>query len=262
MEINKVADAARLLLAARRTGTPLRELPDSCKPASAADANAIVDEVTKQLGEPVVGWKVTFLYKPRETAFRAPILSSRLFSSPAKVPVSLSPSLFIEPEITFRLLHDLSARAQVYRAQEVADAVEACCSLECVDTRFDTSHRGIRQMLNDRSTLMEAYADHITNGAFVVGDAKKDWQGTDFGNMRVKMRSEEKAIVESVGGHAFVDPFLPVVVLANLLRQGPGLQAGQVVATGSFTGFFPVKVGQQITAEFQGFGRAQATFVP
>jgi 2-keto-4-pentenoate hydratase len=262
MEANKVADAARLLLEARRTGMPLRELPDSCKPASAADANAIVDEVTKQLGEPVVGWKVTFLYKPRETALRAPIFARRLFSSPAKIPLSLTPSLFIEPEITFRLLHDLPARAQVYRAQEVADAVEACCSLECVDTRFDTSHRSIRQMLNERSTLVEAYADHITNGAFIIGDAIKDWQGTDFGNMRVTMRSEEKVIVESVGGHAFVDPFLPVVVLANVLRHGPGLRAGQIVATGSFTGFFPVKVGQPITAEFQGLGRAQATFVP
>jgi 2-keto-4-pentenoate hydratase len=144
----------------------------------------------------------------------------------------------------------------------VADAVEACCSLECVDTRFDTSHRTIRQMLNERSTLVEAYADHITNGAFVIGDAVKNWQAVDFGDMRVTMRSEEGTIVESVGGHAFVDPFLPVVVLANLLRNGPGLRAGQIVATGSFTGFFPVKVGQLITAEFQGFGQAQATFVP
>ena len=46
------------------------------------------------------------------------------------------------------------------------------------------------------------------------------------------MRSGDRVLVESVGGHAFVDPFLPVVVLVNHLRHGPGLRAGQLVATG------------------------------
>jgi 2-keto-4-pentenoate hydratase len=261
MDAAKVSTAARLLLEARRTGKPLRELPDECKPNTAADTNNIVDEVTRQLGEPIAGWKITFLYKPREQAIRAPIFASRMFASPARIPLSLTPSHFIEPEITFRLFRDLPPRAEVYSAQEVADAVEACPSLEAVDTRFDTSYRGIRQMLNERKTLLEAYADHITNGAFVVGEPRRDWQGIDFSKMRVVMRTEDKTIVETVGGHAFIDPFLPVVVLANELRHGPGLRVGQTVATGSFTGFFLVDIGQPITAEFEGLGQVKATFV-
>jgi 2-keto-4-pentenoate hydratase len=39
------------------------------------------------------------------------------------------------------------------------------------------------------------------------------------------------------------------------------MKAGQVVATGSFSGFFPVEVGQEIVAEFEGIGTASATFV-
>jgi 2-keto-4-pentenoate hydratase len=261
MESIRIAEAASLLLEARRTNKPLWELPDECKPNTAADANDIVDEVTRQLGEPIAGWKITFLYKPREKPFRAPIFASRMFSSPARIPVSLTPSLFIEPEITFRLLHDLQPRKQIYRAQEVAEAVEACPSFEAVDTRFDTRHRTIRQMLNERKTLLEAYADHITNGAFVIGEPCKDWQKIDFGAIRVVMRTENKRIVETIGGHAFVEPFLPVVVLANELRHGPGLKAGQTVATGSFTGFFPVEIDQLITAEFEGLGEVQSTFV-
>ena len=49
--------------------------------------------------------------------------------------------------------------------------------------------------------------------------------------------------------------------MANELRRGPGMKAGQVVATGSFSGFFPVEIGQEIVAEFEGIGKASATFV-
>ena len=115
--------------------------------------------------------------------------------------------------------------------------------------------------MNERATLVEAYADHITNGAFIVGKGLKDWRDIDFGAMRVKMSADDKPIVETIGGHAFIDPFLPVVVLANQLRRGPGMKAGQVVATGSFSGFFPVEVGQVIVAGFDGVGQATATFV-
>jgi len=80
--------------------------------------------------------------------------------------------------------------------------------------------------------------------------------------MRMRMSADDETIVETVGGHAFVDPFPGVVVLANELRRGPGLQAGQVVATGSFSGFFPVQANQRITAEFEGVGQATAMLVP
>ncbi len=49
--------------------------------------------------------------------------------------------------------------------------------------------------------------------------------------------------------------------MANQLRHGPGLKAGQVVATGSFSGFFPVEIDQEIVADFEGVGKAVATFV-
>ena len=46
--------------------------------------------------------------------------------------------------------------------------------MEIVDTRFDMKHRTIRQRLNERATLVEAFADHQTNGAFIVGQGVKD----------------------------------------------------------------------------------------
>jgi 2-keto-4-pentenoate hydratase len=261
MEQAKAVEAARLLVEARRTGIPIEELPQAVRPLVAADSNQIVNEITKMLGHDIAGWKITFLYKPRETPFQAPVYSHLMFSSPAKVPASLTPSLFIEPEITFRLLADLPPRDKLYRHEEVAAVVEACPSMEIVDTRFDTKHRSIRQRLNERATLVEAYADHQTSGAFIIGPGVKDWRDIDFSATKVRMSADDKTVVESTGGHAFIDPFPPVVILANLFRKRDGLRMGQVVATGSFTGFFPVEIGQTIVADFEGIGQATATFV-
>ena len=261
MDQAKAVEAARMLVEARKTGVPIKELPQEIRPVVAADSDQIVGEITKMLGAEIGGWKITFLYKPREIPFQAPLYSHLIFASPAKIPVALTPSLFIEPEITFRLMADLPPRAKLYRAEEVASVVEACPSMEIVDTRFDTKYRTIRQRLNERATLVEAYADHQTNGAFIIGKGVKDWRDIDFGAVKVRMSADNKTIVETVGGHAFVDPFPPVVIMANQLRHGPGLKAGQVVATGSFSGYFPVEIGQEIVADFEGVGKAVATFV-
>jgi len=191
--MSDIAQAAWLLVEARRTGHALRELPDACKPKSADDVNAIIDAVTDQLDEPIGGWKIGFLYSPRQKPIICPLFASRLFDSPARVPLSLTPSLRIEPEISFRLLRDLPARTAQYRANEVADAIVACPSLEMVDTRFDTSHRSIRQMLDERSSKLEALADHNTTGAYIVGEGRTDWQDFDFAVMRVTMRTRGAA---------------------------------------------------------------------
>jgi 2-keto-4-pentenoate hydratase len=257
-----VAEAARLLVEARRTGKPLRELPVASRPLTAADANAIIDAVTTQLEEETIaGWKIGFLFAPRQPPFICPLFASRVFTSPARVPVALTPLRRIEPEISFRLTRDLPRREQKYSVEEVAAAVVACPSLEIVDTRFDTTHRSLRQMIDDRATKIEAFADHITTGAYVVGDGRADWDKFDFATMPVKMRTPERVLVESVGGHAFVDPFLPGVVLVNALRRRADLRAGQVLVTGSFTGFYEAEADQPVTVEFDGFGSAQATFV-
>ena len=260
MDATQVSQAAQLLVEARRTGKPLRELPPQCKPTNTADVNAIVEAVTRELGEAVGGWKIGFVYSPRQKPFICPMFRSRLFASPARVPLSLTPSLRIEPEISFRLTRDLPPRSGPYRPHEVAEALVACASLEIVDTRFDTRHRSVRQMLDDRAARFEAFADHNTTGAYITAEGRQDWQQFDFAAMRMVMRTPRRVIVETAGGHAFVDPFLPCVVLANELRNREGLRSGDLLVTGSFSGFFEVEPDEVVIAEFEGFGSAQATF--
>lgn len=256
--------AAQFFVEARRTGQPIRNFPDECKPANTADVNAIVDAVTERLtddgGETIGGWKIGFVYKPRQKPMICPLFNSRLFASPARVPLSLTPALRIEPEISFRLNRDLPPREAPYRAAEVAEAIVACPSLEIIDTRFDTRQRSIRQMIDDPASRLDAMADHNTTGAYVTAAGRGDWQDFDFAAMRMVMRTRKRVLVESIGGHAFVDPFLPCVVLANEMRHRGGMRAGELMVTGSFSGFFEVEPDDPVTAEFVGFGSAEATF--
>lgn len=260
-----VADAAHRFVEARRTGERMQPLPPACRPTGAADVNAIVDAVTAELlerdSEEIGGWKIGFLYGPRQPPMICPLFRSRLFLSPAAVPLDLAPSLRIEPEISFRLKSDLPARERPYRAEEVAEAVVACASLEIIDTRFDTQSRSIRQMLDDKTMRLEAMADHNTTGAYVSSAGRADWQDFDFATMNVVMRTPRRILVETVGGHAFCDPFLPCVVLANQMRRRGGLHTGQLLVTGSFSGFFEVEADEPVSAHFEGFGSAEATFV-
>ena len=256
----RVSRAAELFVKARQTGVPLVELPLDCKPTDADDVNAIIAEVTRQLGEARGGWKITFLYKPRQKPIIAPLFSTRIFLSPALIPPAITHSLLAEPEIAFRVHEALPPRARPYAPQEVAEAIVACPALELNDTRFDQRVRSIREMLDDRRTVLDAHADHQTSGAYVVGKERVDWRNLDFAALGVTMRCGERTLTKRVGGHAFTDPFLPVVVLANELRHSDGLRVGEIIATGSFSGFFPVDPDQPVVAEFEGFGPVSATF--
>jgi len=259
-----IREAAQAFVVARRSGVQIRELPERCRPQGTADVNAIVDAVTVELttsgDETIGGWKIGFVYSPRQKPMICPLFHSRLFDSPARVPLALAPSRRIEPEISFRLTHDLPARAAPYRPAEVADALVACPSLEIIDTRFDTSVRSIRAMIDDKRGRLEAMADHNTTGAYVTGEGRADWQSFDFAALRAVMRTPDRVIVDTVGGHAFVDPFLPCVVLVNEMRHRDGVRAGQLLVTGSFSGFFEVAADEPVTVEFVGFGTAEATF--
>ena len=61
MDQRAIAQAAELLVAARRTGQLLDALPDACKPRTLEDAIAIQDATLAALGETVAGWKAALV---------------------------------------------------------------------------------------------------------------------------------------------------------------------------------------------------------
>jgi 2-keto-4-pentenoate hydratase len=239
-----VAEAADLLIAARRTGKLLDELPASCKPQTLEDAFAIQDATVTGLGETVTGWKAAIA---DGRAVRGAIIGSRVFASPARVAASIMPLLGIEAEIAFRFERDLPAGT--YSHEQVADAVTAFAAIEIVDSRFRTY---------PDLPLMDRHADCVSNGGFVVGPTAADWRKLDLVNIAVTLTIGGAEIVRRIGGHATGDPLLPAVALVNDLPNGA--RAGQVVTTGTFTGIVFAKPGQTVVATFAGFGAVEVTF--
>src|SRR5688572_22300293 len=133
MDQSAVDEVAKLLIHARNTGTRLDPLPARLKPANFADSVAVMDAVDRIVGEKIIGTKIAA--KPGAEVVHTTLHAGRTFTSPARIPLALVPSQYMECEISFRLTRDLLPRAEPYNEEEVFDALEACAAFEAVDCR-------------------------------------------------------------------------------------------------------------------------------
>jgi 2-keto-4-pentenoate hydratase len=257
-EGERIAQAAALLLTARRSGIRLRSLPAALIPHDDAEAYAIQRAQFSALGLSVGGWKSTML--DADTGTFAPIATNALLASPAQLTPASAPSagsraFGIEPEIAFRMAHTLSAlppepalrRAAVIEAIGSAHAV-----IEIVVSRFVDF---------EAVTPLERLADLILNEALVVGPPCSTWRQLAIRQLPLQVSVNGAAVYAGRGGHPLNDPLLPVVWLAGaLLEQGLALEAGQIVTTGSCNGLRQVAAGQSASADFGPLGAAQIQF--
>ena len=89
METHQIANAAALLVKARRGGPLLADLPVDVRPANVTDAHAIQDAVTAGLGKPVGAFKAMAPANGDPT--RGVIYGGTIHSSPCKLPASTVP---------------------------------------------------------------------------------------------------------------------------------------------------------------------------
>src|SRR5262245_60898731 len=99
MDKGTIDEVARLLVRARQTGDRLDSLPARLKPASFVESCAVMDAVDRLLGDRISGTKIAA--KPGTEVVFAPLQASRIFTSPAQIPVALVPSRYMECEISF-----------------------------------------------------------------------------------------------------------------------------------------------------------------
>ncbi len=241
--------AAAALVEARRSGTLLDRLPEGSAPARPQDAMAIQDAVLRQLGEAVAAWKVSTI---EGVVVRGAILASRIFKSPASVPVRVAPMRAVEVEIAFLFERGLPPRDRDYTYDEVAAAAIALPAIEIVDSRF--------RRYKD-APLLDRAADCISNAGLVHGAPRKDWRSFDLKNIEAALTVDGKDIVRRKGGHVAGDPLLPAIDLANDLRRSQGLAPGVIVTTGTYTGMAVVEPGQRAVGSFAGFGTVELTFL-
>lgn len=253
MKPSDIEQAATLLFHARTTAKPLAELPAALRPATIDEVHAIIGAVDRRIGEPIVGWK--YHGKAGGELCVSPLYASRIFMGPAHVPIALAPDLRVEAEVSFRLTRDFPPREKAYSRDDVIGSALACPALELVGSRFVDVHA----MAQTR--ILDVFADHMVNGAFVFGEFCRDWAGFDFSKMRVTMKQDGRSLVDQVGGHPNVGPASLLADFVNLMRQRGGLKTGCYVASGSFTGSYPIEADAMVTGTLGGLGEVQASVI-
>ena len=250
MDAQQIANAAAVLVKARRGGALPTDLPAECRPASVADAHAIQDAVTDALGKPVGAFKA--MAPANGDATRGIIYADTIHRSPARIPTAKVPQCGVEGEVAFVFRRDLPARSAPYSRDEVAAAVDACAAIEVVTSRYQNS---------DAVTNLEKLADSISNGAFVHAVPSTDWRGLELGKLTVTLTVNGASVLEQVGGHPTGDPLGVAVALANMMRTKGGVRAGQFVTCGSCTGLRYLQPGDVCGVRFEGLGAAEVTFL-
>jgi 2-keto-4-pentenoate hydratase len=245
-----VAEGARLLIEARRSGKLAERFPLASRSTNADEASQIQQAIAIGLGEKISGLKVTL--SDQHGVVYGAILSSRLFSDGASVAASLMPTLGVEAEIAFRCERAFAPRAKAYERSEIEESVTALVGIEVLHSRF-----------RDPSAvpMIERAADSLSNGGFVHGDVRPDWRRFDLAALRASVLINDRAVVsQQVGGHVNKDPLVPLIALVNVLRLGAGLDAGQIVTTGTYTGITHGHAGDRVRVLFEDFGAAEVHF--
>lgn len=241
---------AELLLAARRSGTPIATLPASLVPPSAEVAYAVQDLTARALGR-IAGWKVGAA-SPSAEPNCAPLFAELVAPSPARFPAARFPLGGIEGELAFRFAKPLPPRPTPYGEDEVWQAVATLHpAIELVQTRFADLKT------QDKLALL---ADNQANGAFCFGAGVRSWREIDYLQQPARLTLDGTLAASAVGGNAAGHPRRLLVWLANhLSRRGRGIAAGDIVTTGTHTGLVFAAPGATATVQFPGIGEARLT---
>ncbi|MFB9127661.1 2-keto-4-pentenoate hydratase [Paraburkholderia dipogonis] len=251
------AEAARILVTARRKGELVERLPVDLLPADVDDGFAIQQEVSYQLGQRIGAWKCALPQPGKVIA--APIYDADIRRGDV-CRMSGPPRAFMraEPELACLLNRDLPPRREAYSEAEVLDALgHTHLALELLGSRY--SHP-------ETLTFPELLADGLFNAGLVIGPRVNSIGGATLADLPVELdislASVGEAAVTFAGRHPDRSLLAPIVWLINFLRvRGLGLLAGQAVITGSYAGVLALPIGCELRVGFGNLGKLPITFL-
>ena len=155
-----------------------------------------------------------------------------------------------EAEVAFVLRHGLRGpgvtTADVLRA---ADYVMPC--FEIVDSR-------IRDW---KIRIQDTVADNASCGLLLLGDARADPRELDLAQAPMVLEKNDERVSMSTGACVQGSPLNAVAWLANTLgRLGMGIEAGEIVLSGSQSPLVPVVPGDRLRCTVGGLGTACVRF--
>jgi 2-keto-4-pentenoate hydratase len=168
--------------------------------------------------------------------------------SGSKLPLGQNLMKVAEAEFAFRLARPLTPRATEYQMQEVLAAVDSLHpAIEIPDSRYrDFAKVGAPQLI----------ADNACACWFILGnETNADWRKQDLSRHAVTAWRNDKLAAQGAGANVLGDPRIALTWIANeLSAQGIGLQAGDVVTTGTCVIPQAIAPGDTIRADFGDFG--------
>ena len=248
---SRLREASELLLAARRTLTPIPELPTGLRPTTLAEAYFLQDVMIVELGA-IAGYKVGAA-SPDAVPIFAPMFDYGVTSSGSLIGSHMRRMRGIEAEIAFLIGQDLPPRSTPYTREEVVAAIaSAHPAVELIESAY------IYPMKVDRLSMI---GDLQIHGGFVYGAPYAGWKDFDFSKEQVTVSIDSAVRVEEGRNAAGPDLLNLVMWLANegQARTG-GLYKGQWITTGSWTGLTLAEAGSTVHVKFAHFGEVRLTF--
>jgi 2-keto-4-pentenoate hydratase len=247
----QLIEAANLLLNARRTHTPIADLPVELQPTSLEETCFVQDAVALAFGE-VGGYKIGAATADATPSF-APM--PRAWMSPSGA-VLRGPSFryrVIESEVAFLVGQDLPPRATPYTRAEVIAAMASCHPV------IEELESGLIDPA--AAAKFSALADLQMHGAFVYGPAFPGWQSIDFSTESVTLVIDGTVRAENQGSNTSGDlvRLLPYLANEGAARTG-GLKAGQWITTGNWTGVTFAPPAAEVEVSFAHLGRVSLRF--
>jgi len=250
----ELLSAGELLLEARRTATPLADLPVPLQPTSLEEAYFVQDAMARSL-EPsgIRAWKVG-APAPDATPMFGPMISAWIADDASVLADPRIRLRGLEAEISFLIGQDLPPRLTPYTREEIVDAIASC------HPAIEELEAGL--LAPSKVARFTMIADLQMHGGFVHGPAVSGWQQIDFSKESVLLAVDGSVRVERTASNtAGTDLLRLMLYLANegAVRTG-GLKRGDWITTGSWTGNTFASAGSEVDVRFSTAGNVSLRF--
>jgi 2-keto-4-pentenoate hydratase len=199
-------------------------------------------------GERQIGWKVglTAPAIQQQFGFHEPVFGCILESRPSGHMFGREELIHpgFEPELCLRVGQVLSGEVNEATVRRAIEAVHP--ALEIIETRGDFT-----------AQIAVAMADNAQQKTVVLGNA------VPLGDLALErvaasVRINGEVVATGRGEAVLGNPLNSVIWLARKLREfGRGIEAGEIIMSGSFTRQFPIAPGARVEVDFAGVGEVR-----
>ncbi len=265
MTPNDVTNAAKMLFEADRTGTQCGLISSAYPDAVLEDAYRIQDALIDMhyaAGRSRIGWKIGLTSRAMQQALgittpdSGVLLDTMLFQSGDAVPKGRFIQPRIEAEIAFVMGAGISG-ADHSREDVIAATAHVAPCLEILDTRI---LRADPQTGKTR-IITDTVSDNAANAGIVMGDRTHAFDEHDLRWVGAIVARDGVVEETGLGAGVLNDPVTGIIWLLDRLAQfDKGLQAGEIVLSGSFIRPLEAPSASSFAADFGTFGRVDLTF--